>query len=255
MKIALSFDVEEDLHSPTYKSLDEGIPRVLKILDKKNIKVTFFVPAKLLERFPPFFKKLSQQGHEIALHGYEHERFDLFTDKEQETKIDNSIKIYKKIFNKRPKGFRAPQHAIGKNTLQLLAEKKFLYDASSTPRNLLQLLSFPKRLIPNLKDFFKPKDKYLLPEKIYEIPLSSFFISFSALPLRIFSRQFLKIYTFLLKRVHKDLVLYTHSWDFIKLPKSRIDKKFPYRNLLKNLEYFIEISDKDEFVKMEDLTK
>ncbi|MFH1425107.1 MAG: polysaccharide deacetylase family protein [archaeon] len=253
MNISLSFDVEEDLHSPTYKSLEEGLPRLLNILDRHGIKVTFFVPAKLIEKFPNYFKDLSFRGHEIALHGYEHERFDDLTLFEKERRIKEAIRIYKKVFKEIPKGFRAPQHSIDEQTLHILEKNKFVYDSSYTPVNILQIFFFPKRLGHGLKGFFTPRSRYFLSKKFQEIPVSSSGIPGISLFLRVFSGIFLKLYLSFLRATHKNLVFYTHSWDFIELPKSKIDKKFPYKNLLKNLDCLIRLSKKDKFVTLEKL--
>ncbi len=254
--IALSFDVEQDLHSEKYKSLELGIPRLLKVLDKRKIKVCFFVPAKLIEKFPDYFRDLENQGHEIALHGYEHERFDDLDFEEKEMRIKGSVKIYRKVFGKNPCGFRAPQHSIDEDTLKILKKNKFVYDSSYTPLNFLQLLFFPKRIKLWWRSFFGKRKVYGLNKGFYEIPLSSFFIPFVSLPLRIFSKRILKVYLYFLKMFNKDLVFYAHSWDFIKLPESRIDRNFSYETLIDNLDFIVNDFYKDEkFVKMGDLIK
>src|SRR3989344_4687321 len=140
MRVSITIDVEKDLHSESYNGLEEGIPRLLTILNKHNIKATFFVPAKLIENFPYYFTNLDKQGHEIALHGYEHERFDDLALSEKRRLIKESVKIYKNLFGKFPRGFRAPQHSIDEKTVEILKQEGFLYDSSETPLNLLQLL-------------------------------------------------------------------------------------------------------------------
>jgi peptidoglycan-N-acetylglucosamine deacetylase len=252
--ISITFDVETDIHSDTYKSLEKGIPKLLLVLEKFKIKATFFVPAKLLEKFPEYFQNLENKGHEIGLHGYEHERFDELSFKEKEKRIEESIKIYKKIFKKNPKGFRAPQHSIDEQTLKILKRNNFIYDSSYTPFNFLQIIFFPKKLKHGLKGFFKKKGTHKINKDFYEIPTSSLILPFVSLPLRIFPWKILKIYLFLLKKTNKDLIFYAHSWDLIELPKSKIDRIFSHKRLLKNLNRMIVyLSKKNKFVKMQDL--
>jgi hypothetical protein len=254
MMISLTFDIEKDLHSETYKSLSEGIPELVKIINKKNIKVTFFVPAKLLETFPDYFRKLKKQGHEIAIHGYEHERFDDLSLDEKEKRIKKSMKIYKKIFKENPRGFRAPQHSIDKETLIILDKNKFIYDSSYTPLNFLQLFFFPKNFLLWLKGFFSPRKVYKIEGNLYEIPVSGFLIPFVSLPLRIFSFRQLKIFLWFIEKTNSNLIFYAHSWDFIPLPTSKIDKNFSYIRLLNNLDKIIDyLYKKNKFVKMENL--
>ena len=300
MNIYLTFDVEQDLHSEKYVSLQRGIPLLLGLLNKYNILATFFVPAKLLNKFPNYFLNLEKQGHEIALHGLEHERFDNLPLIEKEKRIKESVKIYKTIFNKNPAGFRAPQHSIDEETLKILEKNNFLYDASYTPFNILQFLFFPRRFLLFIHGFFssrkikkikktmgyhtlkgavckapcflddpKLKTVRLTPhskesgfqfmdinKNFYEVPTSSFLIPFVSLPLRIFPWILLKVYLNILKLTHKNLVFYAHSWDFIELPKSKIDRYFNYRRLLNNLDKTIFYLYKgNNFLTINDLVK
>ena len=256
MSVSITFDIEQDLHSEGYKSISLGLPKVIEILDEHNIKSTLFIPARLIAKFPTYFKKLDKQGHEIAIHGYEHERFNLLSFSEKDRRIKESINIYRRIFHKNPTGFRAPQHSIDRETLILLEKYKFLYDSSYTPFNFLQVFSFPGRVISWLREFFKPRKKYQIYGNLYEIPLSSFFISFSSLLLRVFPWSIIKIYLNLLKLTNKDIVFYLHSWDLIKIPQSRIDRKFSYKRILSNFEKLIIYLEKREiFLKMEEVAK
>jgi len=245
MKISLTLDIEADLHSGMHRSLEQGLPRFFQIINKYDIKATLFVPALLLYQFPSYFRHLEKQGHEIALHGYEHERFDTLSVKEQERRIEDAVEIYKSIFKKQPKGFRAPQHSAAPELIAILKKNNFIYDASYTPFNILQLLFFPSRFKSWLKDFFRPRKIYKLRKNLFEIPTSSFLIPFVSLSLRIFPWPILKLYLILLKITQKNLVFYAHSWDFIRLPQSKIDTTFRYTKLLKNLEKIIDYLHKD----------
>lgn len=252
MKIAITIDTESDLHSPTYKSLEKGIPLLLEILEKHNIKATFFTPANLLASAPTYFKQLFEKGHEIAIHGYEHERFDELSKEEKEIRIKKSVEIYEYIFNQTPKGFRAPQHSIDKQTLEIL-KTNFFYDSSESPFNMLQLFFFPKKLSLGIKSFFSSRRIEKISNDFYEIPPSSMIIPFVSLPLRAFPWPVLKLFLKILQLTHNQLIFYAHSWDFIELPESRIDRTFSHRRLIENLGKTIEyLSKKNEFVKMEE---
>ena len=248
MKISLSFDIEPDLHTLGYKGITEGLPKVIKILERNNIKGTFFVSALTLKKFSKFFKKLSSRGHEIALHGWEHERFDILPHEEKESRIKKSIRIYKTIFNKNPKGFRTPQHSADKELFDILKKRRFFYDSSSTPLNLLQVFFFPKRFWLWSKDFFRPLNKYIFKNGLREIPLSSVFIPFTSIVLRIFPLSLIKIYLKVLSRFNKEIIFYAHSWDFIPLPKSKIDRMFSHKRVLKNFDKFIKYAKRKKHI-------
>jgi len=255
-KIALSFDVEPDLHTKDYKGITKGINKILSIISKYNLKATFFVTCDCIEKYPKIFQDLVEKGHEIALHGYRHRRFDEISYKEKEEQIKKSIKCFKKYLKQNPKGFRAPEHSIDKQVLHILKKYKFTYDSSYTPLNLLQLFFFPNKFGFYFKHFFSKKKPYKIIEDFYEIPVSAVFFPFVGLVFRIFPEALKKIYFNLLKIFNKDLIFYAHSWDFIDVSGSRIAKKWPKERLINKLDCFIEHSiKKNKFCKIIDLIK
>ena len=142
-QISISIDIEPDIHTDKYSSL-KALPEFLKILNKYNVKATFFTTCDCLEKEPLIFKKIKKHGHEISLHGYEHKRFDVLSVKNKEIQIKKSIACFKKHLSISPKGFRAPQHSIDDETLDILKKYKFKYDSSLIPWNLYHI-SIPYR--------------------------------------------------------------------------------------------------------------
>ena len=253
-QISITFDIEPDIHTGDYKGVTLGISEVTSILDKQDVKATFFATCDCIEKYPKIFQHLKKQGHEIALHGYRHIRFDELSLSEKKEQIEKSVKIFKRILNENPRGFRAPQHSIDNFTLKILKQNNLSYDSSCTPFNFLQLLFFPKKFKLGIKGFFSSRRKYQILKDFYELPVSSFLIPFVSLPLRIFPWKILKIYLWFLKMANANLVFYAHSWDFIELPKSKIDRMFSHGKLIKNMGKMIDyFSRKSKFVKMEEL--
>jgi len=253
-KIVLSFDTEPDLHSGKYLGITEGLAEIKKILDNNNIKATFFVTCDCIEKYPKIFEDIIKQGHEIALHGYRHERFDSISRVEKEEQIKKSILCFKKHLGINPKGFRAPQHSIDKETLNLLEKYNFKYDSSYHPLNFLQLIFFPTKIKLWSRLFFSPIQKYKIRKNLYELPPSSLFIPAASLIFRVFPLFLIKIYFNILKIFNQNIIVYFHSWDFIKIPKSRLDRRFPHTRVISNLDYLIKIiKNKGAFVRAEDL--
>jgi len=252
--ILFSIDVEPDLHTNNYKSLIDGIPKIVYLLDKYNIKATFFVTCDCIEKYPKIFRQLIKQGHEIALHGYRHERFDYLTLKQKEESIKKSIFCFKKYLNIKPKGFRAPQHSIDNETLSLLEKYNFKYDSSYHPLNLLQLFFFPKKIKLWWKLFFSPLNPYKIRKNLIEIPTSSFIIPFVSLTVRVMPLFLLKFYIKIIKIFYKMPIFYAHSWDFIEIKESKTTKLCSNKKFEKNLEEFLKYSSKKlKYVKIEDL--
>jgi len=238
MVISISFDTEPDLHTGEYKSVKEGIPEIIKILDKYNIKATFFITCDCLQKYPKIFQDLKKQGHELSLHAYEHKRFDELSYNEKEEQIKKSIACFKKYLNISPIGFRAPQFSIDAETLDLLNKYGFNYDSSIASIDLSQLF-FHKKIKPWAKQFFSPRQKYKIRGDLFEIPPSSILIPFTSLSIRLFPKFLVMLHLNFLKLFYKDIIFYAHSWDFITLDKSKVMKLGPRDKFLKRFESFL----------------
>lgn len=70
-------DPQEENKKIAYLTFDDGpsktvTPQILDILDKYNIKATFFVVGKYAERNPDILKRIYEEGHAIGNHSYSH---------------------------------------------------------------------------------------------------------------------------------------------------------------------------------------
>ncbi len=234
-KIIFSIDVEEDLHGFGDRGIKEGLVKFEKLCDEHGIKPTLFVVGWLVKKHRILFKRLSRKGWEISVHGFSHKRFDEMPYYEKEEEIKKCVSVWKKELGFKPKGFRAPQHGIDNETLGLLDKNGFEYDSSYTPLNLLQLLFFPLRFGLWIKLFFSPINKYKIHGKLEEKPCSALLIPFVSLTLRVFPKWLLWCYVKVLKLFYKNLVFYAHSWDFVSLPESRIDRLFGHKRFIEHL--------------------
>ncbi len=238
----ISVDVERDLHGKSYLGITEGLVRLEKLCDKYKIKPVLFVTGECIEKYPKIFKKLARKGWEISFHGTSHERFDEMSYIGKENEIKKGISIWKNKLGLKPKGFRAPQHSIDNDTLDLLEKYGFEYDSSYFPLNLLQLIFFPKKIRLWFKGSFSRLNEYKIRSNLKEIPTSSFIIPFVSLTIRVFPKWLIYAYVNLIKMFYRKPVFYAHSWDFIELKKSRIDNMFSHKRFLSNLEYLFKIS-------------
>lgn len=238
-KVIYTIDVEPDLHTGDYKGIQEGLKNFEILCDKHNIKPILFITGNCIKDNKEIFKRLQKKGWEISSHGFSHTRFDSMHYKEKEDEIKKSLENFKKYLNIKPLGFRAPQHSIDPTTLNLLESNGFQYDSSLTPLNALQLLFFPKKFKLWIKSFFSPLNPYQIRKNLTEIPPSSLLIPFVSLTIRVFPKIFLNIYIKIIKAFYTKPVFYAHSWDFIELKNSRIDKIFSHKRLLKKLDYLM----------------
>lgn len=109
---------------------NEGVPRILKLLDKYQLPATFFVPGDTADRHPFETKAIAAAGHEIAHHGYCHEPPPGLSEAEEREMIERGIDALERQVGVRPRGYRSPAWELSHNTFALLAEYGIEYDAS-----------------------------------------------------------------------------------------------------------------------------
>ena len=237
-----SIDVESDLHTGNYESVTHGIKIIENLLNKYEIKGIFFTTCDCIEKYPEIFRRLAKQGHEIALHGYRHVRFDELSREEKTEQIKKAKTCFKKYLGFEPKSFRAPQHSIDKETLDILEKEGFEYDSSYTPLNLLQLIFFPEKPRLWFEHFFSPRNPYKIKKNLVELPPTSLLLPFVSLPIRVLPLLFLKFFVKILGFTHKNVIFYCHSWDFIEVKGSKIEKLFSHEIFAKKLDSLLAAS-------------
>jgi peptidoglycan/xylan/chitin deacetylase (PgdA/CDA1 family) len=108
-----------------------GVPRILELLEKYDLKASFYVPGYTAEKYPEIIKEVYQKGHEIGHHGYLHEKNDLLSLEQERKVLQKGLDILENLLGERPLGYRSPAWEFSTNTLDLLIEYGFIYDSSS----------------------------------------------------------------------------------------------------------------------------
>lgn len=106
-----------------------AIPRILDLLDKHELKATFFTPGWTVDMFTDSCEEIVSMGHEMAAHGYLHERLAEISWESERGVFQRSLESFEKIGVK-PEGFRAPYWLISDRTLNLVQELGFRYDSN-----------------------------------------------------------------------------------------------------------------------------
>ena len=213
-KILLSFDLEEfDIPEEFGQKLSEnekievtlsGLMPLLELINRHNIKATFYTTAFFAQSNPEIVKKISEK-HEIASHGFYHSSF-------QPDDVANSKETLQAITGLPVKGFRmARLKPIDKS---LLVNAGYSYDSSLNPTFLpgrYNNMDKPRRP-------FNAEGLVNLPASvatILRIPL--FWISFKVLPLSIYK-------VLALKTLKKDkyLNIYFHPWEFADISSYKL---------------------------------
>jgi len=105
-------------------------PRILDLLDRHDIKASFYVPGYVAESHQDLVREIAARGHELGHHGYLHEAPASMSPEEEEQVLKKGIQILGDITGYAPKGYRSPNWELSPVSLELLARYDFLYDSS-----------------------------------------------------------------------------------------------------------------------------
>lgn len=110
--------------------------KILKLFKEHNVKATFFILGWVAEREPLLIKDIAADGHEIANHGYMHQKAFNQTYEEFLEDITKSKKILEDISGQKVIGYRAPSFSIDKRNewaFDAIRESGHLYSSSTYP--------------------------------------------------------------------------------------------------------------------------
>jgi peptidoglycan-N-acetylglucosamine deacetylase len=155
--VAFTFDMDADsiLHLAHHASAhtrvaalsmlrygpEVAVPRIVELYRRFGMRQTFFLPAWCMERYPQAVETILADGHEIAHHGYIHEHPNAMPAKEERYWLERASEVIVKMTGKKPRGIRVPTYKFSINTLDLLVEHGFDYDASLMGDDIPYVLS------------------------------------------------------------------------------------------------------------------
>lgn len=145
----LSIDVEDYFHVSAFEKVSpvssweeregrvEGnTERILALLDKRGVKATFFVLGWVAERHHALVKRIAAENHEVASHGYSHQR----VTKQSRTLFREDVRrskcLLEDLTGKEVVGYRAPSYSISPETFWAfdeLFDAGYKYDSSVFP--------------------------------------------------------------------------------------------------------------------------
>jgi len=184
---AMSIDVEDYFQVEAFKGVirrsdwdgapvrvDASTDRILGLMSQAGVQGTFFVLGWVAERFPELVRRIAAEGHEVASHGYEHQRADGQSRDEFRDDVKRAKDLLEDICGAPVRGYRAPTFSIGRKNwwaYEVLSECGYDYSSSIYPvkHDLYGMIDAPRTP-------FKPTDA-----PIIEIPMTT---------VRLFGRNF-----------------------------------------------------------------
>lgn len=116
--------------------VERNIDCILRMLDDHKTQATFFTLGWIAERYPQLVCRIVAAGHELASHGYGHQRASDLDEAAFFADIESSRKLLEDISGEQVKGYRAPSFSIGRKNLwafECLERAGYLYSSSIYP--------------------------------------------------------------------------------------------------------------------------
>lgn len=107
-----------------------GAPRILELLARHGVPATFFMPAVSALLHPEEARAYTRDGHELAVHGWIHERNTLLGRQDEKELVSRALRTLTDLTGRRPVGIRTPSWDFSDSTLHTILELGFAYDSS-----------------------------------------------------------------------------------------------------------------------------
>ncbi len=175
-KQALTVDIEDYFHVSAFEkvidkadwqSLESRVEantyRLLELFEQKQAKCTFFTLGWVAERCPNLIKAIVEQGHELASHGFSHQRVTIMTPEQFYEDVSRSKYVLEEATGQTVIGYRAPSFSFNESNTwvyEVLAKLGFEYSSSTYP------IKHDLYGVPNW-----PRFKHQRPEGLLEIPV------------------------------------------------------------------------------------
>jgi len=114
-------------NSPRFTSAQAGLDVLLDILKETGVRATFFAEGRAIETIS--VRGLS--GHEVGVHGYDHEDMTSLSEHEVRECMDKAVRAVRRRVGRDPVSFRAPYMKISGSVLDILPEYGIRYDSSA----------------------------------------------------------------------------------------------------------------------------
>ncbi len=116
--------------------VERNVERILLMLDEQKTRATFFTLGWIAKRYPQLMRRLVDAGHELASHGYGHQRASDLSAAEFSADVVRAKALLEDLSGQEVKGYRAPSFSIGEANLwafDCLQRAGYRYSSSIYP--------------------------------------------------------------------------------------------------------------------------
>jgi len=118
------------------RRVETNVDRILQLFEIHDVKATFFTLGWIAQRHPEMVKRIVQQGHELASHGWEHIRVTQQTPTSFREDIVRTKHLLENLSGQEIQGYRAASYSINASNLWAqdeLADAGYRYSSSIVP--------------------------------------------------------------------------------------------------------------------------
>jgi polysaccharide deacetylase family protein (PEP-CTERM system associated) len=116
--------------------VEQNVDAILALLAERGVHATFFTLGWVAERYPQMIRRIVAGGHELASHGYLHDRASALTPDAFFADVSLAKAVLEDIAGTETQGYRAPSFSIGEDNLwayDCLARAGYRYSSSIYP--------------------------------------------------------------------------------------------------------------------------
>jgi polysaccharide deacetylase family protein (PEP-CTERM system associated) len=116
--------------------IERNVELILELLGEADVKATFFTLGWIAERYPQLVRRIADQGHEVASHGYAHHRATEQTEQQFAADIELAKAVLEDVAGQQVTGYRAPSFSVGPKNLwafDAIAQAGYRYSSSVYP--------------------------------------------------------------------------------------------------------------------------
>jgi len=146
--VIFTVDVEDwaqsvlDRNNPVSDRVLHSTHKVMDILATNNTKATFFTLGNVAQKYPQLIRRMADEGHEVASHGYSHTNIHTMSPKQMMEDITRSVNVLEQAGGQKVIGFRAPNFSIREHLFvpycEALAANGIRYDSSLFPMKVIK---------------------------------------------------------------------------------------------------------------------
>ena len=116
--------------------LEASMERTLALFERHGIRATLFILGWVARRRPQLLRRAAAAGHEIASHGFAHQRVTDLSPEQFRRDLRDARAALEDVTGEPVRGYRAPSYSIGAGNLwalEILEEEGYVYSSSIYP--------------------------------------------------------------------------------------------------------------------------